>query len=133
MDDEQKMSFRLDQMKWDKRPFLIFAADQDTSTYEQQIASLNGLKLGLSARDMAIISVFGNDRATVDGKEINQESIQRLRSEFQVPTDQFTVILVGKDGTEKLRRKTPVALREIFALIDSMPMRQREMRQDDSR
>jgi hypothetical protein len=37
--------------------------------------------------------------------------------------------LVGKDGGIKLKRGDQVDLREIFGLIDSMPMRQREMRQ----
>jgi hypothetical protein len=36
-------------------------------------------------------------------------------------------VLVGKDGTVKLKRQGPTALADIFGLIDSMPMRQREM------
>jgi hypothetical protein len=36
-------------------------------------------------------------------------------------------VLVGKDGGVKLERSGPVSLSVIFALIDSMPMRQREM------
>lgn len=40
----------------------------------------------------------------------------------------FAVLLVGRDGNVKLRRDTPVAAREITALIDTMPMRQAEMR-----
>jgi hypothetical protein len=41
------------------------------------------------------------------------------------------VILVGKDGTEKRRNAAPVTARSIFDTIDAMPMRQREMREDD--
>jgi hypothetical protein len=41
----------------------------------------------------------------------------------------FQVLLVGKDGGVKLRRGTPVVAAEITALIDTMPMRQNEMRQ----
>jgi hypothetical protein len=41
----------------------------------------------------------------------------------------FTVHLVGKDGGVKLRREGPVALDELFAVIDAMPMRREERRQ----
>jgi len=37
------------------------------------------------------------------------------------------VVLVGKDGGEKLRRGAAVDIDEIFSVIDAMPMRQREM------
>lgn len=40
----------------------------------------------------------------------------------------FQVLLIGKDGGVKLRRATPVASSEITKLIDTMPMRQREMK-----
>lgn len=39
----------------------------------------------------------------------------------------FEVRLIGKDGGEKLRSATPVTMTAVFALIDSMPMRQAEM------
>ena len=126
--DEPKMSFQLDQLQWKKRPLLVFASQSDARPFEQQIVLLNESQPGLADRDMAIIRVLGNNQATVDGKELTQQSIERLRSEFRVPTDQFTVILVGKDGTEKLRRTEPVSMRDLFELIDSMPMRQREIR-----
>ncbi len=38
------------------------------------------------------------------------------------------MILMGKDGEEKIRWQK-VNLTEIFAVIDGMPMRQREMRE----
>jgi hypothetical protein len=41
----------------------------------------------------------------------------------------FTVLFVGKDRGGKLRPQEPVPMAEIFALIDSMPMRKREMGQ----
>ena len=41
----------------------------------------------------------------------------------------FTVHLVGKDGGVKLRREGPLALDELFAVIDAMPMRREERRQ----
>ena len=39
----------------------------------------------------------------------------------------FRITLIGKDGGRKLSRSKPVAVQELFGLIDSMPMRQAEM------
>jgi hypothetical protein len=36
---------------------------------------------------------------------------------------------IGKDGGVKLRSAEPVAAGDFFALIDTMPMRRREMRE----
>jgi hypothetical protein len=40
---------------------------------------------------------------------------------------QFTVILIGKDGTEKHRTNTLLQMQELFTIIDAMPMRRAEM------
>jgi hypothetical protein len=40
----------------------------------------------------------------------------------------FAVVLVGKDGGEKRRSNDVVAVEELFAQIDAMPMRQSERR-----
>jgi hypothetical protein len=39
-----------------------------------------------------------------------------------------SVVLIGKDGKEKLRRTTPLSSKGLFAVVDAMPMRQAEMR-----
>ena len=39
----------------------------------------------------------------------------------------FSVVLIGKDGGEKLRRTTPLTTEELFALVDAMPMRRADM------
>jgi hypothetical protein len=52
-----------------------------------------------------------------------------LRKRLSVPSGRFTVILIGKDGGEKIRQGSSVDLKEIFAIIDAMPMRQQEMRE----
>ena len=40
----------------------------------------------------------------------------------------FVVILIGKDGGEKLRSRHPLRVESLTKGIDAMPMRQDEMR-----
>ena len=53
-----------------------------------------------------------------------------LRRQFRVDDRQFTVVLVGKDGGEKFRSHVPVTIEKLDALIDAMPMRQQEVRDE---
>jgi hypothetical protein len=56
-----------------------------------------------------------------------QATSPELRKAFQVESS-FALILIGKDGGEKARWLTPVDPQTIANLIDTMPMRQSEMR-----
>ncbi len=53
-----------------------------------------------------------------------------IRRQLATPPDAsgFRVVLIGKDGGVKLAESVPVSVERLCALIDSMPMRQREMR-----
>jgi hypothetical protein len=51
-----------------------------------------------------------------------------LRKNFSVPLGQLMSILVGKDGGVKFRQDRILELKEIFRVIDAMPMRQQEMK-----
>ena len=41
----------------------------------------------------------------------------------------FMLVLIGKDGGVKLRKPFPWDVRQLMRAIDSMPMRQREIRE----
>lgn len=62
-------------------------------------------------------------------QDIPPEAARLRRPQLGVSSRaKFQVLLVGKDAGVKLRRDKPVAASEIIALIDTMPMRQEEMR-----
>jgi hypothetical protein len=62
-------------------------------------------------------------------QDLTPEAARRARPDLGVRSNvDFEVLLVGKDGRVKLRRDKPVVASEFAALIDTMPMRQNEMR-----
>ena len=82
----------------------------------QQHAALQQAAAALRERDVVV-------------QDLSPEAARRDRPELGVnPQAAFELLLVGKDGGVKLRRGTPVAAAEITGLIDTMPMRQSEMR-----
>ena len=110
----------LSSYKWKNRLLLIFAPSAFEGMYKEQLRLLEGLKPEFEERDL-LLGEFPEDEAG----ELNAA---KLRDEFNVVPDGFTVLLVGKDGSEKFRSEDPVSAEEIFRRIDAMPMRRREMR-----
>ncbi len=53
-----------------------------------------------------------------------------MREGLGVEADETAILLVGKDGGVKRRWSGAVAPGEVFALVDAMPMRRREMREE---
>ena len=121
----------LEDLEWEHRPLFIFAPSTDTESYQDQAQGLQGRKTGLRDRDMVVFRVVSEGQSRVDGRELNRADETYLRQRFDVDTGQFAVILVGKDGTVKMRCDGPVKMDEIFDRIDSMPMRKREMKEEE--
>ena len=80
-------------------------------------------------RDLLVCHIFESGETKLGHCPLSESSGDYLREKFSIKSSIFTVLLIGKDGGLKLRREGGVELDEIFSLIDTMPMRQREMRE----
>ncbi len=49
------------------------------------------------------------------------------RIAYKIPKEATAILLIGKDGGIKARWARPVAPKEVYSLIDAMPMRQQEL------
>lgn len=108
-------AFDLEEARWNLRPVLVFSPSGEYPDFLRQEELLAIDADGLAERDVRVVRVLGDSDAA-------------LRARYRAPMEAFTVILIGKDGGEKLRSGEPVTTGELFALIDTMPMRQQEMR-----
>jgi predicted transcriptional regulator len=116
--------------RWQNRLLLIFTSSVENEQYQKQVTELKNKQEGLKDRDMKIFHLVSNDRSFVDDKTINTNDVRRLYKKYKVKEKGFAVILIGKDGTEKLRKQDALSTEKIFSVIDAMPMRQQEMKQD---
>ncbi|MEM6667347.1 MAG: DUF4174 domain-containing protein [Pseudomonadota bacterium] len=116
----------LDQYRWETRPLVIFAPAADDLLLVEQRALLIAEISGLKDRDMNVVAVIGEERAISELGPQPAATAAAFRARFKVPTDQFMVILVGKDGQEKYRAPVTIPGSILFDIIDAMPMRQRE-------
>lgn len=115
--------------RWQRRLFLIFAPSAEHAGFKQMRSQTRTPKFG--ARDLDLVEVTG-DEVRVNREPVATPTAGELRRAYEVARGTFAVRLVGKDGTVKLARAGAVPITEVYALIDSMPMRQREMRDRSS-
>ena len=118
------------ELTWQKRVLLVFAPAVDHVERVRQRALLDAAEPGLLERDMTVIEVFADHRLLVDGAILSPAGATYY-DRFGVDENEFRVVLVGKDGSVKLEREHAADSADLFALIDSMPMRRYEMLQDD--
>ncbi len=127
-DRSQEIEFKLSAYQWQHRILLVFAPSTDSSHYRQQMQAWQADAVGTGDRDLKLVQILATGESQVDGRSLSSASAERLRQQFRIPPEEFAVILVGKDGTEKQRSHTPIDLAALFRTIDAMPMRQQEMR-----
>lgn len=107
----------LEDLKWEKRVVLIFASDGFDENLIAQQEILKNDKEGYAERDLVVLTYLLADKDD-----------QALRQKYNIQKNQFTFLLIGKDGGQKLIKNEVVKSKDLFDLIDSMPMRQSEMR-----
>jgi hypothetical protein len=108
-----------------RRILIIVANAADDPSLLEQRQSVKTDAAGYCERDVAIVEII-NGAGAIDGRPITPGQSQSLAKLASI-SSRFGVALVGRDGGLKLAKSDPVASDTVFALIDSMPMRQREM------
>jgi hypothetical protein len=115
----------LEQFQWKNRVVVVFSNDDDPRG-ESQVNELLSQRLGVSERDMVVLRVRGDVVHPVFG-DSSDVNIDDLRRDLEAPDlAEFAAVLVGKDGTVKLRVSEPISGAELFSIVDSMPMRAAE-------
>jgi hypothetical protein len=115
--------------RWKNRLLLVFSPTDSNPGFAAFDQNVSRELPAVKDRDLIVFRVFEKGSSRMDEHPLSSEDSQKLRRHFKVGSGRFTVILIGKDGGVKMVREHRAELREIFDLIDSMPMRQREMRE----
>ena len=115
-------SQELTEFKWKKRILLLMDTKNDLHTRNLQLSKFDGHYNEIMERDLVLLVYNGKEVLDRDGMttHINHDDV--TYGEFQ------GIILIGKDGGVKLRKKYIVEANEVFDLIDQMPMRRSEMK-----
>lgn len=122
----------LDDYRWERRPLLVFAPTDTDPRLVETLSRVEASRCDFVSRDMVLGQVVTEGTSMLDGHVIDAEESPRLADRFGIDGNDFAVLLIGKDGGEKLRVTDIPDLRTIYAVIDGMPMRSREMTAEPS-
>ncbi|WP_339715638.1 DUF4174 domain-containing protein [uncultured Kriegella sp.] len=119
----------LQDYKWKNRLLLLFDQSNETPALISQWHQFTNLKTECSERDLKLLIITNNsvflDNTTKADAALDTQSI---RARFGISEHFKGIVLVGKDGGKKLQEKFEVNPLMVFELIDGMPMRRAEMR-----
>ncbi len=99
-------------LKGVKRILLVYESPADSNFYlNQKTVEKNNLA-GFKERDLEVIKIKN----------------PRLLKKYGIGINKSVVLLIGKDGFEKVRRFSIFSSNELFRIIDAMPMRKDEIK-----
>ena len=116
----------LSKHRWENRLILILTDDENNSNFQSQLAEFRKDLTGLNERKIIIYQVMpGEYKTGLNGD--NKTKSARLYNEYKKTDAGFEVVLLGLDGGVKLQQNELLSLEELYAVIDVMPMRRREI------
>ena len=114
-----------DSVRWQNR-LLVFGGEGDD--VERQKALAIESREGYLERNLLVIHLNDESATIIVGESGALPEAELFRQRFAMSEGAFEVVLVGKDGGAKERRRNAFETENLFGIIDAMPMRMREMR-----
>lgn len=116
----------LEDLKWKNRILLVFPSSNASTSDVGEMT--DSLLTEISDRDL-VYFIFGDSLISNSEYKFEKAYEKKLRSRYALGSKELCWILIGKDGGSKLKKEgTAPDWELLFATIDAMPMRQREMK-----
>lgn len=120
----------LDDYRWKNRLLVVSSPAPDDPNLARQLQQVDATDSEFAERDLVLIRLATDGTSLAGTRKLDPAQVEEMRIALGIDAGSFAVLLIGKDGTVKLSKNTFVPMDDIYALIDQMPMRQREMRED---
>jgi hypothetical protein len=119
--------FSLQQYQWKNRILVLSAPGENDENFRSQLSELARAAKEFQDRDMILVTLLDDGTSIAGDTRLTAGDVSATRAALGLGGASFSVTLVGKDGSKKLSRAAPAPMTEIYALIDSMPMRRSEI------
>ena len=123
-------SFSLSDYQWENRLLVVSSPAADEPKFTQQLQQVTASGSEFAERDLVLIRLATDGTSHAGDRKLESAQVEAIRAELGIDAGAFAVRLVGKDGGVKLAKNSVVPMHDIYALIDTMPMRLQEMRND---
>jgi len=115
------------------RPLLVFSPGPKDPRLRHQASLLDSGADDMMDRFVLFTPIVSDARRVNPPADspytlLGPREVEQARARFRIPQEEFAVLLLGEDGSVKLRSSAPVSVERLNALIDRMPTRRDEMR-----
>ena len=118
--------FALAHYQWKNRVLVLSAPSEDDNKLRAQQNEVALTPQAFADRDMVLIILLDKSVSTAEDRGLTTDETAKARAALGIRPGSFALRLIGKDGAVKLSRENAVSMTEVYALIDTMPMRQSE-------
>jgi len=122
--------------KWENRIIIISSSENISDQYLQQLKLFSQEIEALKERKLILCQHVGDHYKIVHHPEFVIDASWRETSslnKYLKDGEGFSVVLIGLDGGVKLRQNEILETKDLFSIIDGMPMRKDEIRQREIR
>ena len=124
-------SFDVTRYRWQQRMLVVSAPRHDDEHLAAQLHAVAASPQDFAGRDLVLVTLVDDGNSAAGNQALNDADVASARAALDMTPGAFALRLVGKDGSVKLARDSATAMADIYALIDTMPMRRAEIARID--
>lgn len=117
----------LSSIQWKNRVLLVMSEDPYDPMVKQQISLFTEDDEEMKERKLVLLQVFP-EFYLMGGPSAIRRTSEEVYFDYKSSKKSFEMILVGLDGDEKMRWTKLMRPDDVYAIIDSMPMRRYEIK-----
>ena len=118
--------FAIAHYQWQKRVLVVSASDAEDDHLVSLQGELADMQSEFSDRDLELVVLLDSGTSLAGHRKLTATEVDWTRAELGIEVSESALRLIGKDGSVKLATEH-ASMDEIFALIDTMPMRRNEV------
>ncbi|TPN82887.1 DUF4174 domain-containing protein [Aquimarina algicola] len=124
----------LEKHQWENRVLIIKTLDKTSKKYQKQVKEFQNSIEGLIDRKFVLYKIIKNDFTLINYKDSILNTSGKISKKLTTKTlnkkESFEIILIGLDGQIKLRQVEVLTKEDLFKIVDAMPMRKNELKQN---
>jgi|GEM_PF-3194080 len=108
------------QHKGAQRVLMVFTPSLNNDDFQAQYEIFSVGAEGFTKRDLFTYNISEDNVFDQSGKTFGIDASEAMRKEYKVKFDEYTIIIIGKNGNELLRQNEPISLGDLFGMIDKL-------------
>jgi len=124
-------SQNLENHKWNNRVLIVKTSNIKSEIYLTQLKEFQNSNDQLKERKLIIYKIKNDEFSSINyitNKTIYGKVSKKINEKILNENQNFELVLIGLDGNIKFKRNEILTKEDLFSIIDSMPMRNYELK-----